>query len=181
MLITDVNDYIDQIIEKHPELTEKQLRYILHFGMISFDNYLRGGFGIRLSSPKVSMWTGGNQTTDSEKSLKEKKRRIRKKARFNYSVDKTKFDGYYYFSMTESLFQKLKPFEKDKMKVEKLMIYKSHEECFLSGTDCYIFKFYYPTDLGFQCLLENEIIRDYEFLGKKENGKLIKKNICQKK
>ena len=46
---------------------------------------------------------------------------------------------------------------------------------FLMGTDCYIFKFYYPTDLGFQCLLENEMIRDYEFLGKKENGKLKKK------
>jgi hypothetical protein len=55
MLITNVNDYIDQIIEKHPELTEKQIRYILHFGMISFDNYLRRGFSIKLASPKVTM------------------------------------------------------------------------------------------------------------------------------
>ena len=55
MLITNINDYIGQLIDKHPELTEKQLRYILHFGMISFDNYLRGGFSIKLASPNVTM------------------------------------------------------------------------------------------------------------------------------
>lgn len=181
MLITDVNDYIDQIVEKHPELTEKQIRYILHFGMISFDNYLRGGFSVKLSSPKVTLWTGGKQTADFEKGLKEKRRRIRKKARFNYSVDKNKFDGYYYFYLNETLFQELKPFGKKKIKAKKLIIYKSYEECFLSGTDCYIFRFYYPTDLGFQHLLENEVVRDFEFLGKKVDGKLIKKNVCRKK
>ena len=181
MLITNINDYIDQLIDKHPELTEKQLRYILHFGMISFDNYLRGGFSVKLTSPNVTMWTGGKQTKDSKKGLTEKRRRIRKKARLNYSVDKVKFDGYYYFYLNETLVKKTKPFEKKQIKVKKLIIYKSYEECFLSGTNCYIFRFYYPTDLGFQHMVENEIIRDYEFVGKKENGKLIKEDICQKK
>jgi hypothetical protein len=55
MIITDVNDYIDKIKVNHPELTDKQLRYILRFGMIAFDSYLKKGFGIKLSSPNVTM------------------------------------------------------------------------------------------------------------------------------
>lgn len=180
MLITDVNDYIDRIIENHPELTEKQIRYILHFGMISFDNYLRRGFSIKLASPKVTMWVGEKYTNDLKQRFENKARRIRRKARFNYTFDKEIFDGYYYFYLNETLFQSLKPFNRKAMKVEKLRIFKSFEECFLMGTDCYIFKFYYPTDLGFQHLLENEIIRNYEFLGKKENGKLKRKKYVKR-
>lgn len=180
MLITNVNDYIDIIIKNHPELTEKQIRYILHFGMISFDNYLRRGFSIKLTSPKVTMWVGENYTNDLKQRFENKIRKIKRKARFNYVVNKESFDGYYYFYLNESLFQSLKPFTRKSMKVKKLKIFKSFEECFSMGTDCYIFKFYYPTDLGFQYLLENEIIRNYEFLGKKENGKLKKRKYVKR-
>lgn len=181
MRITNVNDYIDRIVEKHPELTEKQIKYILHFGMISFDNYLKRGFSIKLPSPKVTMLIGSKKySKDFKQKLKDKRHRIKRKARFHYVLDKKTFDGYYYFYLNETLFQILKPFDKNKMKVEKLMIYKSFDECFLSGTECYIFKFYYPTDLGFQYLLENETIRDYEFVGKKENGNLIKKKYVKR-
>lgn len=175
MTITDVNDYVDLIIENHPELTEKQVKYILRFGMIAFDNYLRKGYSIKLSSPKVTMWTGEKHTYNIKTRLKRRKKHVEQKARLNYHIEKIAFDGYYYFFITEEIFKEIKPFENTTLKFDKIIIYKSFEECFASGTNCYIFKFYYPTDLGFKCLIENEMIRDYEFLGKKINGKLIKK------
>ena len=65
--------------------------------MISFDNYLRRGFSIKLASPKVTMWVGENYTNDLKQRFENKARRIRRKARFNYTFDKEVFDGYYYF------------------------------------------------------------------------------------
>lgn len=175
MIITNVDDYIDRIIENHPELTEKQVKYILKFGMIAFDNYLRKGFSLKLSSPKVTMWTGETQTSDLKTRFRRRKKSIKRKARFNYFIDKHVFDGYYYFSLNDEFFKELKPLENDLFKMKKLTIYKSFEECFETCTNCHIFKFYYPTDLGFTCLLEDEIIRNYEYLGKKIDGKLVKK------
>lgn len=174
MKITNVNDYIDRIIENHPELTKEQIKYILHFGMIAFDTHLRRGYNIKLSSPKVSLWTGSQISTNPETQTKIKIRNINKKSELKYHTDKKIFDGFYYFSLSEENFQKLKPLEKKKIKFDKIYIYKSLDDCVGIGTNCYVFKFYYPTDLGFRTLLTNEVIRDYEFIGKKENGKLRK-------
>lgn len=174
MIITDVNDYIDKIKANHPELTDKQLRYILRFGMIAFDSYLKKGFGIKLSSPNVTMWTGDVHSYDSEKIFEGKARKLRKKVRYKYVTENNVFDGYYYFCLSEDFFKKVKPLNKKAIKFKQLTIFKSYEECFATYTNCYIFKFYYPTDLGFKCILEDEMIRDFEFIGKKENGKLIK-------
>lgn len=180
MKITNVNDYIDRIIEKHPELTKEQIKYILHVGMISFDTHLRRGYGIKLSSPKMRMYTGSKVTPDLNAQYKNTLKKIRRKAELRYRTDKKVFDGFYYFYLTEEKVQQLKPFNRKNMKVDKLMIFKSYEECFGAGTGVYIFKFYYPTDLGFRTLLTNEIIRDYEFMGKKENGKLIKSDYVKR-
>jgi hypothetical protein len=172
MKITNVNDYIDKIIENHPELTKEQIKYILHFGMIAFDNYLRRGYGIKLSSPKVSLWTGSQTSADPETQIKIKVKKINKKSELQYHTDKKFFDGFYYFSLSEESFQKLKPLGKKKLKFDKIQIYKSLDDCVGIGTNCYVFRFYYPTDLGFRTSLVDETIRDYEFMGKKENGKL---------
>lgn len=180
MIIKDVNDYVERIIKNHPELTEKQVKYILRFGMIAFDNYLRKGYSIKLSSPKVTMWVGENHTNDMKTRIKRRRKYVEKKARLNYYMNNLSFDGYYYFFLTEQLFNELKPLEKKILKLDKIMVYKSFEECFNIGTNTYLFKFYYPTDLGFQCLLENESIRDFKFLGKKTRGKLINKKYVKR-
>jgi hypothetical protein len=105
MQIKTVNDYIESIHEKFPEVQIQDIKRICTFGFKSL--YLHNSYGGDTLIKDNDLWCYiGNLTNNSLKHFNYYARKLAVKIRVLYKRKKIPWDGYYYFALTDNEYQK---------------------------------------------------------------------------
>ena len=178
MEITSVEKYYDKIKEKFPGLTTKQIDRIVKFGLRSYYKHNLYGGDVLNKSPYFTMYTGklfGDNILFYQYWLIKNKIKLRIK----YKRNKTKYNGYYYFGLTDSEFEEYKKqFKKTgrkrrKVTFENVYGFKIQDECLLNRRYKHIFKFAYPVDVGFTLKLSTYTTRNFEYIFKRNEDNTL--------
>lgn len=128
MKITTVNDYVDKIQEKFPELPTDEIKKILVYGWKQVIQYKSAGNDISITSPKLFFFIG-NIPRNPLKRFKYYYKQLAKRIQYMFKRTNSKWDGYYYFTRSEKQYQEYLNQNKKKYKVFKdVFLYKLLEE-----------------------------------------------------
>lgn len=169
MELVTCEKYYKNVLEKFPELSEKQLDKIVKHGLSTLYLYNLYGGDVLLKNPKYTMYFG-RLFKDNIIFAKYSKLKWKIKLRIKYRKAKTKYDGYYYFGLTDEWFEKYKSQIKHfgrKRKIfhfDYIYLYKILEECEHDQRLNHFFRIKYPEDCGFLMRKENYDIHDAEYI-----------------
>lgn len=174
MKIKKISDYFEIVQEKFPNVPKEDIKRILNFGFKSL--YLHNVYGgdILLYDTMVNKYLCyiGNLTYDSLKHFKYYIKKLIVKIRVYYNRNKTKWNGYYYFALTDNQYNeylsqiKVKGRKRKYYKFPKyLMLYKIYEECKVENFNKkYFFKYPTGVDLGYKYFKTNLVTDKAEFV-----------------
>ena len=128
MKITKVNDYVDSVHEKFPELSREEVKRILVYGWKMILQYVRAGNDVSMITNKEFMFIGkipsGRLTVFKNYCYK-----LSKRIAYMFQRTKSKWDGYYYFTRSESQYIEYLKQDKKKYKIFKdVFLFKLLEE-----------------------------------------------------
>ena len=178
MEIVGVEKYYDKIQERFPDLSKKQIDRIVKFGLRSYYNHNLYGGDVLNRAPYFTMYTG-RLFGDNLLFYKYWVLKNRIKLRIKYRRNKVKYDGYYYFGLTEEEFQNYsKQFKKTgrkkkKVTFDKIYAFKIKEECLIQHKHKHIFRLAYPADVGFVLKLDNYTTRNCDYIFKRNEDNTI--------
>lgn len=172
MAIKYVNDYVDIVQARFPEISRADIKRILTYGWKSI--YLHNMYGgdtiIKDGAVNKYLFYIGRLTYDSLKHFFYyiKKKTVKLRVFFNRHK---KWDGYYYFGLTQKqyddyLAQHNRRGRKRKhFKFGTMMLYKLFEECQLKESfKEYFFRVPSYVDLGFKILMRDYVTDKAEFI-----------------
>ena len=141
MKITNVNDYVDSVHEKFPELTREEVKRILVYGWKMIIQYVSGGNDISMITNKEFMFIGKIPTSGLEM-FKTYCYKLSKRIAYMFKKSNAKWDGYYYFARSENQYLDYLKQNKRKYKIfQNVYLYKLLEECKIKEHSCsYIFR-----------------------------------------
>ena len=129
MEIKTVNDYIDLVHKKYPDVPEAEIKRILVYGFKMILQYVRAGNDVCIRDPKFFFFIGNIPNTPL-KTFSNYIYKLVKRIRYMFKRTKSIWDGYYYFALTENQFiDYLKQKRKKKKVFNKVFLYKLLEEC----------------------------------------------------
>lgn len=173
-----VQDYIDEVQEKFPEVPKKDIEKILTYGFRLV--YLHEAYGgdILIMSRIIPgfFFLIGKLTYSNIKHFQYYIRKMITKIRVIFNKAKPIYNGYYYFALSEKQYKerimdKQSPLGKKKKKFEygPIMLYKVEKECLVKEyNNPYIYRIPVITDLGFRVFKKSLITTEAEFLYKRE-------------
>ena len=141
MKIKKINDYVDSVHEKFPELSRDEVKKILVYGWKMILQYVRAGNDVSMITNKEFMFIG--QIPQSGLAVFNNYcYKLSKRIAYMFQRTKSKWDGYYYFARTENQYLDYLTQNKRKYKVFKnVFLYKLLEECKIKEHSCnYIFR-----------------------------------------
>lgn len=158
-MIKEVNDYVDDVHEKFPDLSRDEVKKIMQFGWRMYHYFNKCGADVSIvdwTYNKFLMHTGILRL-DSFKHYLFTLFKHRVKTRLLFKLRLLEWDGYYYFGLTEEKYkdyleQKAKP-RKKIFKFEGIYMYKLFDEVKFNKGFKYIFKTKYP-DIGYKFYLK---------------------------
>lgn len=173
-----VQDYVDEVQKKFPEVPKKDIEKILTYGFRLV--YLHEAYGGDILIKNV-VFPGfffliGRLTYNNITHFHYYLKKIVTKIRVIFNKAKPVFNGYYYFALSEKQYKerimdKQSPLGKKKKKFEygPVMLYKIEKECLVREyNNSYIFRIPIITDLGFRVFKRSLITTEAEFLYKRE-------------
>ena len=128
MKLTDINDYVDEVAEKFPELPKNEVKRILVYGWKQILQYVSQGNDIQVTTPPFFFFIGRipNNGLDAFKKYCAK---LSKRIRFMFKRTKSKWDGYYYFTRSETQYIEYLKQKRKKYKVfQNVYLYKLFDE-----------------------------------------------------
>lgn len=165
-IIKRIDDYVDQLHEKYPEMSKKDILKILKMGFNFYRKLITIGCGVNIGSKEMCTRT---QKVGVKDKLTYKNTLAARKARVKWNRSDKEFDGYYYFALGKNQFAELdqeKLKKKCKLKFKHIWLFKSAEECWLRHSyKDHFFKLRYPVDCGFFMYKDEFVTNDYEYLG----------------
>lgn len=187
MIIKTVNDYYEAVHEKFPDVPMKDIERILKFGWKSvyLHNYYGGDTLIKDDNINKYLFYIGRLTFDSLKHYFYYIRKLVVKIRVLYRRSKVKWDGYYYFGLTQRQYDKyLAQMNKRGRKRKNfhfgaIKLYKIFDECKVKESNReYFFRVPYIVDMGLTVFERDYITSKAEFILYRKNegfASLIKK------
>lgn len=178
MELVTCDKYYDKVLEKYPHLTRKQLDKIIKHGTSMLYLYNLYGGDVLLQNHNFTMYFG-RLFRDNIAFYKYWQLKWKIKLRIKYWRNKTKFDGYYYFGLTEKDFQTYKSQINDlgrrrkTFHFDKIILFKMLEECELDHKFCHFFRVPYPEYCGFIMIKENCDLKNIEYIYRKNKDKVI--------
>ena len=141
MKITNVNDYVDSVHEKFPELSRDEVKKILVYGWKMILQYVRAGNDVSMITNKEFMFIG-KIPTNGLSTFKTYCYKLSKRIAYMFKRTNSKWDGYYYFARTENQYQEYLKQSKKQYKVFKdVFLFKLLEQVKLkSPLAPYIFR-----------------------------------------
>lgn len=128
MKVTNVNDYVDSVHEKFPELTRDEVKRILVYGWKMIIQYVSAGNDVSMITNKEFMFIG-KIPINSLSAFKNYCYKLSKRIAYMFKRTNSKWDGYYYFVRTENQYKDYLSQSKRKYKVFKnVKLYKLLEE-----------------------------------------------------
>lgn len=165
-IIKRIDDYVNQLHEKYPEMSKKDILKILKMGFNFYRKLITIGCGVNIGSNEMATRT---QKVGVKDKLAYKDNLAARKARVKWNRSDKEFDGYYYFALGKNQFAELdqeKLKKKCKLKFKHIWLFKSAEECWLRHSyKDHFFKLRYPVDCGFFMYKDEFVTNDYEYLG----------------
>ena len=178
MEIRRVEDYIDKVAEKYDKIPKDVLKKVIDFGLKAYFRVNSMGGDVLLKSPYFTAYTGKFFHPDRAYDFgKYRKTKMMIKNRIQY-VRKKKYDGYYYFGMTEKMYEKYKDYFKtgrrhEKVRFEKLYLYKLFSELFDNTAFTRFFRIEIPEEKRFREYVENLETSKFDYIGKRVDKKFI--------
>lgn len=161
MKITKVNDYLDRVCQKFPNIPKSDIRKILNYGLKRLYYLNSYGCDISIQNDDYRIYFG-SMYKDSIAYYKYYIRKLTVKLRVMYKVLNKKYSGYYYFALTEKQYQDylsqthVRGRPRKWFKFGNKMLYKLREECRIRNTlGQYIFKVPMPVEFGFTLLMRD--------------------------
>lgn len=178
MELATCDKYYDKIKEKYPELTYRQIDRIVKHGLLAYYTVNTYGADVLLKHPKYTIYTG-KLFNDKLVFYKYWRLKWRIKLRLKYFRTKSKYEGYYYFGLSESEFlqykSKIKKTGRRRQKIEfpNVTLFKLLDEALLDHGKKHFFKIKYPEDCGFMMHKKNYIAKDFEYILKRNKDNSI--------
>lgn len=155
-MVKNVNDYLEEIQEKFPSLSQSEIRKIVTFGFRMYTYVNKRGADVLIKSDggtKITAMTG-YLTNDSLKHYTRGLFKWRMKERIMYGLKNKKWDGYYYFGMTDEnhhlLTDQLNRKAKRIVNLDHVFCYKVLDEIYHDHSVDYIYKLKYPDEVGYK-------------------------------
>lgn len=131
-MVKYVNDYYEQMYEKFPQLDEKEIRKIINYGWRQV--YLINSYGGDLCISDQHFWCFfGFLTKNSIAHFKRYVIKLSTKLRVLYKRTRQKWDGYYYFALTDRQYENLNIKKRGRPKKHlnygNQVLYKLLDEC----------------------------------------------------
>lgn len=141
MKITNVNDYVKQVHEKFPELTENEIKRIMVYGWKQIIKCTRAGNDFSTLTPDFFFFIGV-LPVNSLKAFKTYCIKLSRRIAYMFKRTNSKWDGYYYFTRSESQYIEYLKQNRKKYKVFKdVFLYKLLEEVKIRESNSpYIFR-----------------------------------------
>lgn len=170
MEIRKIGDYYDKVHEVFPELTMEQISTILNFGMRSFYKFNAYGADIYIAGKFLSFYIG-KFIKDTNKFYEYWRKKSRIKISVLNKINKVKWDGYYYFGLSDELFEKYKNETKnfkgkDFVTFKNIIFYKLLDLAKLENYP-HILRTKVPLDIGESTLKEEYTTKSYEYVFKR--------------
>jgi len=190
MELARCDKYYDKVLEKFPGISRKQLDKIIKHGCCSLYLYNLYGGDVLLKIPGKYIMYFGKLFNDSLLFTKYALIKWKIKLRIKYWQNKTQFDGYYYFGLTDELF---KEWHNSRLRnkgkhFERIKFYKILDECTHDRRYNHFFRMPYPEFCGFTMYKEDYIARNIEYIYRRKPDKSIepvsyetKRNKCVKR
>jgi hypothetical protein len=100
--------------------------------------------------------------------------------RIKYKKNKTRYNGYYYFGLTEEKYQEYlnqfpnkKSRRRKKIHFDEIMFFKILDEVTMDKKFKHIFKTPYPIDNGFTFMRRDFYLKDFEYIYKRKKDNSI--------
>ena len=141
MKVTDVNDYVDSVHEKFPELTKEEVKRILVYGWKMIIQYVSANNDVSIITNKEFMFIG-KIPTDALNVFKTYCYKLSKRIAYMFNRTNSKWDGYYYFARNENQYKDYLSQSKKKYKVfENVLLFKLLDELKVYNSSAqYIFR-----------------------------------------
>lgn len=170
-MVTTIDDYMQVVCERFPQLTEKEIKKILTFGFRMYHYVNKMGCDVLVKDDvtnKYTMFTGNLGYCP----LKHYNRGLfkwRMKERTLYRLKKIEWDGYYYFGVNEEKYQDIKKQLETKnrrnIQIGKMFFYKVLKEIEHDHSVKHIFKVKYPIDCGYKFIVNKYSTKELEYIG----------------
>ena len=141
MKITKIDDYVDAVWEKHPDLTKEEIKRILVYGWKMILQYVSFGNDIQILFQNFFFFIGVIPSS-ALAVFNNYCYKLSKRIQYMFKRTKSKWDGYYYFARTENQYMDYLSQSRKKYKIFKnVKLYKLLEECKIQDHSCqYIFR-----------------------------------------
>ena len=141
MKITNVNDYVDSVHEKFPELTREEVKRILVYGWKMIIQYVSAGNDVSMITNKEFMFIG-QLPKKALTAFKIYCYKLSKRIAYMFKKTNSKWDGYYYFTRSENQYKEYLAQSRKQYKVFKdVFLYKLLEETRIRNSSApYIFR-----------------------------------------
>lgn len=175
MELSTCDKYYDFVLKQWPELTRKQVDKIIKHGLSSL--YMLNAYGgdVLLKTEDYTMYFGklfGSSTLF----WKYWRLKWKIKLRIKYRREKTKYDGYYYFGLTNEEYEKygLKNKRRRHVTLEKVYLFKILDECCLHPSYDHVFRVKFAEDCGFTMYKQDWTVRNVEYILRRDkNNNLV--------
>lgn len=154
MELKKVQDYYEQLFELYPNIPKRDIKRIMQFGLKAFLMHNNYGGDVLLSSPTMWLYCG-KLMKDSIKYYEYYKRKMITKIRINHKRLNIPWDGYYYFGMVQSQYDRYLSQKNKRGRPKKhfdygnIVLYKYFDECNLRNSNAVaIFKVPLHSDFG---------------------------------
>ena len=128
MKVTKIENYVDSVHEKFPELTRDEIKRILVYGWKMIVQYVSAGNDVNISSPEGFIFIGKIPSSGLSV-FKTYCYKLSKKIRYMFNRKNEQWDGYYYFARTENQYKDYLSQSKKRIKTFKnVFLYKLLEE-----------------------------------------------------
>lgn len=172
-----VNDYVEELSIKYPDVSKSDIQKILTFGWKQIYLFNSYGGDVVINTPTIWCYFG-TLYSDSIKFFNYYIKKLSVKFRVLFKRYKEDWDGYYYFALTDSQYEKYLSQIKTKGRKRKyftfnnIYLYKLIDECKIKNFNKkYIFRTKVPTELGFYIFKKEYTVDSPELIIVREQQK----------
>lgn len=124
MKITNVNDYVDEVQKKFPELTKNEVKRILVYGWKQIIQYVSAGNDVSVITSTLFFFIG-KLPVSALANFKNYCYKLQKRIAYMFKRSNSEWDGYYYFARSENQYIEYLKQSKKKYKIFKnVFLYK---------------------------------------------------------
>lgn len=129
MEVKTINNYVDAVCKEYPEIAEDEIKRILVYGWKMILQYVSQGNDVSIISNRIFAFIG-RIPVQRLSVFKNYCYKLSKRIQYMFRRTKSEWDGYYYFTRTQSQYLDYLSQNKRKYKIFKnVKLYKLLEEC----------------------------------------------------